>query len=72
MSYRKLDEWTRMQLSNNNSDRSGLEQDYIDHFVLYIKRMCDTKVKVMDRLQHIKVWCIVHSIFVFMKAGAMI
>lgn len=54
-SYYKLDEWTRMQMDSNSSNRGGLERDYIDHFVHYIKRMCDAKVQLRDRLHHIKV-----------------
>jgi len=53
-SYRRLDEWSKKQLDNTSSDRNGKEQDYIDHFKHYVKRMCDAKAKVMDRLQSIK------------------
>merc|ERR1719474_2221479 len=53
-SYRRLDDWSKMQLDSTSSDHSGKEQDYIDHFKHYIKRMCDAKAQVTQRLQNMK------------------
>jgi len=53
-SYNLLDSWSHSMNKHDNNHQSELENNYINHLASYLKKLCNAKLMVTDRVEQLK------------------